>query len=71
MEIVPNLHFSGDCEDAIKLYERALGAECTVLLRYKEANPTDWQASHDQEGELVYHAEIMLGDRQTAEECSP
>ena len=26
MEIVPNLHFNGNCEGALKLYESAFGA---------------------------------------------
>lgn len=63
MEIIPNLHFSGECEKAIDLYERALGAKRTVLLTYKDANPMDWQPSSDKDGELVYHAELMIGDQ--------
>ena len=62
MRIVPNLHFSGNCKDAIALYERALGARRSVLLRYRDANPLDWDPD---EGEIdpdcIYHAELMIG----------
>jgi PhnB protein len=64
MEIVPNLHFNGDCEKAIELYEQAFGATRIVFLRYKDANPLE----ADQEGnaecqEYIYHAEIIVGNQ--------
>ena len=64
MEIVPNLHFKGDCEAAIELYERAFGAIRTVLLRYKDANPLDQDEEANSEiQDYIYHAEITLGSR--------
>ena len=64
MEIVPNLHFNGDCEKALELYEQAFGAKRTVFLRYKDANPLDVdQETNDASQEYIYHAEIMLGNR--------
>ena len=64
MEIVPNLHFNGDCEKALELYEQAFGAKRTVFLRYKDANPLDAvQGTNDASQDYIYHAEIMLGNR--------
>jgi PhnB protein len=64
MDVVPNLHFNGECEKAIELYERAFGAERTAFLRYEDANPLDGdQASSEADRALVYHAEILIGDR--------
>jgi PhnB protein len=64
MEVIPNLHFNGDCEKAIELYEQAFGAKRTVLLWYQDAHPADIdQESSDEKQELVYHAEIMVGNQ--------
>ena len=64
MELVPNLHFAGDCEEAIAVYEQAFDARRTVFLRYRDANPLDDAvASSDDRGDYVYHAEIVVGDR--------
>jgi len=61
MEIVPNLHFNGNCESALKLYESAFGAHRTVFLRYKDANPADMDPVLDATvQDYVYHAEIMI-----------
>ena len=37
MPIVPYLFFNGCCEEAIEFYEKALGAEDLMLMRYKES----------------------------------
>ena len=39
--VAANLHFSGNCIQAIKLYETAFGAEIKVLLYNPDANPQD------------------------------
>ena len=61
MEIVPNLHFDGDCEKAIELYERAFKTKRMILLKNKDANPRDVNEPID-DGELerVYHAEMLI-----------
>lgn len=63
MQIVPNLHFNGDCEKAIELYERAFKAKRTVFLRYRDARPEDFsEALSDEKQRLIYHAEMMFAD---------
>jgi PhnB protein len=36
MAIEPYLNFDGRCEEAIEFYKKALGAEVTMLLRFKD-----------------------------------
>ncbi len=60
MIVTPNLHFDGQCKKAIDLYVRAFQAEVKFLYQYKDANPAD-DALPQSQGELVYHAEIMIG----------
>src|SRR4051794_37810167 len=37
MQVQPYLFFDGRCEEAIEFYRNALGAEVTMLMRYKDA----------------------------------
>ncbi len=37
MQVQPYLYFEGRCEEAIEFYRKALGAEVTTLMRYKES----------------------------------
>ena len=37
MVVQPYLFFDGRCEEAIEFYKRALGAEVTMLMRFKES----------------------------------
>jgi PhnB protein len=37
MNVEPYLFFEGRCEEAIEFYRRALGAEVTALMRYKDS----------------------------------
>jgi PhnB protein len=37
MRVEPYLFFEGRCEEAIEFYRKALGAEVTALIRYKES----------------------------------
>lgn len=64
MNIIPNLHFHGDCEKAMELYEKAFKARRTVFLRYKDADPHDFgEDLTDEKQNYVYHAEMMIGDQ--------
>ena len=37
MQVQPYLYFEGCCEEAIEFYRKALGAELTMLMRYKDS----------------------------------
>jgi PhnB protein len=37
MQVQPYLFFDGRCEEALEFYRKALGAEVTMLMRYKES----------------------------------
>ena len=58
--ITPNLHFSGQCIQAMELYRRAFGAKITDLLTNSQADPQDYTAAAGEEA-LVYHAEMRIG----------
>lgn len=62
MQIQPYLFFNGRCEEALEFYRGALGAEVTMLMRFKESPaphppgtvPEGW-------GDKVMHASFNLG----------
>ena len=37
MPVQPYLNFDGRCEEALEFYRRALGAEVTMLMRFKDS----------------------------------
>jgi PhnB protein len=37
MQVQPYLFFDGHCEEAVEFYRSALGAEVTMLMRYKDS----------------------------------
>ena len=37
MKVQPYLFFDGHCDEALEFYGKALGAEVTVLMRYKDS----------------------------------
>jgi len=63
MPIEPYLFFNGRCEEAIEFYKKALGAELTMLMRYKESPeppppgmvPAGWDNK-------IMHASLRIGD---------
>jgi PhnB protein len=52
MNIIPNLVFSGRCEEALKFYQKCFGGEITYLERYKDA-PVKYNPVH---GNNILHA---------------
>jgi PhnB protein len=37
MQVEPYLFFDGRCEEAVEFYRRALGAEVTMMMRFKDS----------------------------------
>jgi PhnB protein len=66
MQIQPYLFFDGRCEEAIEFYRRTLGAEVTMLMRFKEAPPQPAGASGCAPApgteNKVMHAAIRIGE---------
>jgi PhnB protein len=58
MQIQPYLFYNGRCDEAIAFYRAAVGAEVTMLMRYKDSpEPTSHGAA-----EKVMHASLRIGD---------
>lgn len=62
--IQPYLFFNGNCEEAVKFYQQALGAEVQMMMRYKESpeppspdhpTPPNW-------GDKIMHTSFKIGD---------
>ncbi|WP_298210895.1 VOC family protein [Acidovorax sp.] len=70
MKVEPYLMFEGRCDEALDFYRRALGAEVTMLMRYKD-NPEAAAAQGCGQGagagptpEMVMHAAFKVGGAQ-------
>ena len=63
MQIQPYLFFDGRCEEAVEFYRRALGAEVTMLMRYKDIpEPRDPSMIPPGAEDKVMHASLRIGD---------
>ena len=63
MQIQPYLFFDGRCEEAIEFYRSALGAEVTMLMRFKDSPiPQDQSMVPPAAGDKVMHSSIRIGD---------
>jgi PhnB protein len=65
MQVQPYLFFDGRCEEAIEFYKQRLGAEVTMLMRFKE-NPEPPPPGTMPPGseDKVMHANLRFGDTQ-------
>jgi PhnB protein len=60
--IQPYLFFGGRCEEAIEFYRQALGAELTLMMRFKESpEPPPPGTVPPGFGDKIMHAELRLG----------
>jgi PhnB protein len=65
MQVQPYLFFDGRCEEALEFYRRALGAEVTMLMRFKEApDPAMCPGGGDVKAmaDKVMHAAFRIGE---------
>ncbi len=70
MTINTYLHFNGNCEQALKFYEKALGMKVAFLLRYSEA-PAGEECSA-QLASKIMHGRIVSGHNVImASDCPP
>jgi PhnB protein len=63
MQVQPYLFFNGRCEEAVEFYRSALGAEVTMLMRFKD-NPEPPAAGMVPPGaeNKVMHVAFRIGD---------
>ncbi len=70
MKVESCLMFEGRCDEALEFYRRALGAQVTMLMRYKDnPEPAAGEGCADGSGpgptpEMVMHASFTVGDTQ-------
>jgi PhnB protein len=62
MQIQPYLFFDGRCEEAIEFYRDAVGAEVTMLMRFKENPEATAGCMPPGAEDKVMHASLRIGD---------
>jgi PhnB protein len=63
MQVQPYLFFDGRCEEAIEFYKKALGAEVTMLMRFKDSpEPPQPGMCPPGSDDKVMHASFRIGD---------
>ena len=61
MQVQPYLSFEGRCEEAIEFYRRALGAEVTMLMHWRDC-PEPPSAGMSMPGDKVMHVSFRIGE---------
>jgi PhnB protein len=61
MAVQPYLFFDGRCEQALEFYKKAIGAEVTMLMRFKDS-PTPPTMSPSGAEEKIIHSCFKVGD---------
>jgi PhnB protein len=63
MQVQPYLFFDGRCEEAIEFYRRTLGAEVTMLMRFKDCPEPQQQGMVPPGAEdKVMHSSFQIGE---------
>jgi PhnB protein len=63
MQVQTYLFFDGRCEEAIEFYRSALGAEVTMLMRFKDCpEPQDPSRAQPGTENKIMHASLRIGD---------
>jgi PhnB protein len=63
MQVQPYLFFDGRCEEAIEFYRKTLGAEVTMLMRFKDSpEPHEPGMVPPGSENKVMHASFRIGD---------
>jgi PhnB protein len=62
MLIQPYLFFEGRCEEAVEFYRRELGAEVTMLMRYKDSPEPPNAQCGPIDPDKVMHASVRIGE---------
>jgi PhnB protein len=73
MQIQPYLFFDGRCEEAVKYYQSALGAEVDMLMRYRDSpDPLPPEMAGSAKADQVMHAALRIGGAvvMASDDCS-
>jgi PhnB protein len=63
MQVQPYLNFDGRCEEALEFYKRALGAEVTMFMRFKDSpEPCEEGMVPPGAENKVMHSSFRIGD---------
>lgn len=62
MQVTPYLDFGGRCEEAINFYQKALGAQVNMMMRFGEA-PDKSMISPGSENKIM-HVSMRIGDNE-------
>jgi PhnB protein len=63
MQVQPYLFFNGRCEEAVESYRSALGAEVTMLVRYRDSpDPPPPDMVPPGSEDKVMHASFRIGE---------
>jgi PhnB protein len=60
MLVQPYLSFEGRCEEAVKFYQAAVGAQVVMLMRFKES--PDQSMISPESADKVMHVAMRIGD---------
>ncbi len=61
MDVQPYVFFNGRCEEALKFYGEAIGAEVIFQMRYKDAPPDAQSQMRPGTEDKIMHASIKSG----------
>lgn len=56
----PYINFDGNCEDALNLYKKVLGAEVTMMMRFGDAPPAAGVSPSTEK--KIIHAAFRIGE---------
>src|ERR1700751_5808163 len=63
MQVQPYLMFDGRCEEALEFYRKAVGAQITTLMRFKERpEPKSPEMCPPSSAEKVMHSTFTIGE---------
>jgi PhnB protein len=63
MQLQPYLFFDGRCEEALEFYRKAVGAQVTMLMRFKESpDPIPADKVPPGSDDKVMHASFNIGE---------
>ena len=70
MQLNPYLNFNGNCEEAFKFYERAVGARIDCLLRH-EGTPAEAHVAPEWRNKVLHGRITINGQTIMASDCPP